>query len=103
MVESDNAEVAKRVGQDVATPLRQRRFLDQKSFDALLNEIVRSAPDKDAQEHIRKQFDEGEDIDLQAALERLDKAGRGHPRHEAVEASRTGIRFKASRRRPAPP
>lgn len=62
-----------RVDQDVATLLKQRRFLDDKAFNALMEDVIAGAPDAATQKQIRKQFEEGEDIYLTTAFEKVDR------------------------------
>ena len=80
-----------RVDQDVATLLKQRRFLDATEFSALMESVIANAtatatatdpdPDPDldpaiecaTKERIRKQFEEGEDIFLMTAFEKVDR------------------------------
>ena len=58
--------------QDVATLLKQRRFLDAEEFAALMESVIAGAPDPTTKVQIRKQFEEGEDIYLLTALEKVD-------------------------------
>jgi hypothetical protein len=62
-----------RVDQDVATLLKQRRFLDAKSFNVLMESVIDGAPDAATKKQIRKQFEEGEDIYLMTAFEKVDR------------------------------
>ena len=62
-----------RVDQDVATLLKQRRFLDDASFQALMDGVVAGAPDTATKKQITKQFEEGEDIYLLTAFEKVDR------------------------------
>ncbi len=62
-----------RVDQDVATLLKQRRFLDDKAFSSLMESVIAGAPDAATQKKIRKQFEEGEDIYLMTAFEKVDR------------------------------
>ncbi len=60
------------VDQDVATLLKQRRFLDQETFQRLLDKVLKAAPDKKVADQIRKQYEEGEDIYLLTSLDKVD-------------------------------
>ncbi len=62
-----------RVDQDVATLLKQRRFVDDDAFKALMDSVVASATDAATRQQIRKQFEEGEDIYLMTAFEKVDR------------------------------
>ena len=62
-----------RVDQDVATLLKQRRFLDDKAFKELMDSVVSAASDPETKKQIQKQFEEGEDIFLLTAFEKVDK------------------------------
>lgn len=62
-----------RVDQDVATLLKQRRFLDDQAFSSLMESVIAGAPDAATQKQIRKQFEEGEDIFLMTAFEKVDR------------------------------
>ena len=62
-----------RVDQDVATLLKQRRFLDDKAFQDLMESVIAGAPDAATKKQIRKQFEEGEDIYLMTAFEKVDR------------------------------
>lgn len=62
-----------RVDQDVATLLKQRRFLDDQAFQDLMDSVIAGAPDAATQKQIRKQFEEGEDIYLITAFEKVDR------------------------------
>lgn len=72
--EPDDAGAIKvsKIDQDVATLLKQRRFLDQERFDAMLDELIEQAPD-DMKEKIRKQYEEGEDIYFLTSVEKVEK------------------------------
>ena len=60
------------VDQDVATLLKQRRFLDQETFQDLLDKVLKATPDKKVADQIRKQYEEGEDIYLLTSIEKVD-------------------------------
>ena len=60
------------VDQDVATLLKQRRFLDQETFQGLLDKVLEAAPNKKVADKIRKQYEEGEDIYLLTSVEKVD-------------------------------
>ncbi len=62
-----------RVDQDVATLLKQRRFLDDQSFQAQMDSVIAGVPDVAMQRRIRKQFEEGEDLFLWTAFEKVDR------------------------------
>jgi hypothetical protein len=62
-----------RVDQDVATLLKQRRFLDDESFQALMKSVVDSATSGSAARQITKQFEEGEEIFLMTTIEKIDR------------------------------
>lgn len=62
-----------RVDQDVATLLKQRRFLDGPAFVELMKGVIAGAPDQATKKQIRKQFEEGEAIFLQTASEKIDR------------------------------
>ncbi len=59
------------VDQDVATLVKQRRFLDAKAFADLMESVLDGAPDPATKKQIRKQFEEGEAIFLTTALEKV--------------------------------
>jgi hypothetical protein len=61
------------VDQDVATLLKQRRFLDDESFNELLEDVLSAATDEETRKQIEKQFEEGEDVYLFTALEKVDR------------------------------
>ena len=60
------------VDQDVATLLKQRRFLDQETFQGLLDKVLNATSDKKVADKIRKQYEEGEDIYLLTSVEKVD-------------------------------
>lgn len=60
------------VDQDVATLLKQRRFLDQETFQGLLDKVLEAAPNEKVADKIRKQYEEGEDIYLLTSVEKVD-------------------------------
>ncbi len=68
-----------RVDQDVATLLKQRRFLDDKSFQELMDSVVKAARsvrsrERETKKQIQKPIlEEGEDIYLLTAFEKVDK------------------------------
>jgi len=65
-----------RVDQDVATLLKQRRFLDDESFQSLMKSVVDSATSEATRKQIEKQFEEGEDIFLMTTIEKIDRIKR---------------------------
>ncbi len=73
--EPDQAESLKlsKIDQDVATLLKQRRFLDEGKFNEMLKDLLSKAPDEKTKNRIEKQYEEGEDIYLQTSLEKVAK------------------------------
>ncbi|QHJ00384.1 hypothetical protein GT347_21820 [Xylophilus rhododendri] len=61
-----------RVDQDVATLLKQRRFLDAAAYDALMQQVIDGSP-AEVKAQVQKQFEEGEDIYLLTAQEKVQK------------------------------
>ena len=59
--------------QDVATLLKQRRFLEESQFNEMLQNLLDQTPDEAVKKRIEKQFEEGEDIYLQTSLEKVAK------------------------------
>jgi hypothetical protein len=70
--ENESMKLSK-IDQDVATLLKQRRFLDASQFNKMLKAILESAPDEATKKRIEKQYEEGEDIYLLTALEKVEK------------------------------
>ncbi|HEX3998464.1 MAG TPA: hypothetical protein VHX65_07940 [Pirellulales bacterium] len=62
-----------KVDQDVATLLKQRRFLEEAQFNQMLQTLLDSSPDEAVKKRIAKQYEEGEDIYLQTSLEKVGK------------------------------
>lgn len=60
------------VDQDVATLLKQRRFLDEESFNTLLESVLKAAPDDKTRQHVQKQYEEGEALYLLTSIEKVD-------------------------------
>ncbi len=61
------------IDQDVATLLKQRRFLEEDQFNEMLKELLSKAPDEKTKKRIEKQYEEGEDIYLLTSLEKVEK------------------------------
>ena len=68
---TDDMHRLSRIDQDVATLLKQRRFLDGPTFKNLLDSILAAAPE-DKRPKIRQRFEEGESIYLLTSLEKVD-------------------------------
>ncbi len=62
-----------KVDQDVATLLKQRRFLEEDQFNQMLQTLLDESPDEAVKKRIAKQYEEGEDIYLQTSLEKVGK------------------------------
>jgi hypothetical protein len=61
-----------KIDQDVATLLKQRRFLDETAFNQMLKTLLDQAPE-DTKKRIETQYEEGEDIYLLTSLEKVEK------------------------------
>ncbi len=61
------------IDQDVATLLKQRRFLDESKFNEMLQTLMDKAPDDATKKRIEKQYEEGEDIYLLTSIEKIEK------------------------------
>lgn len=92
--EPEEAESLKlsKIDQDVATLLKQRRFLEQGQFDKMLESLLAEAPEE-TRDRIRKQYEEGEEIFLLTSLEKVAKI-RGQvdlntlPKEEAAKLNK---------------
>ncbi len=73
--EPDQAESLKlsTIDQDVATLLKQRRFLDEDKFNEMLQDLLDKAPDQTTKDRIENQYEEGEDIYLLTSVEKVAK------------------------------
>lgn len=67
--EGDSAKLGN-IDQDVATLLKQRRFLDETQFNDMLNELINKAP-KEIQDQVAKQYEEADAIYLLTSLEKV--------------------------------
>lgn len=61
------------VDMDVATLLKQRRFLDQASFNKLLEAVVAGVEGEENKRQVMKQYEEGEDIYFLTSVEKVNK------------------------------
>ena len=59
------------VDQDVATLLKQRRFLDTDSFQALYKQVLGAIKDEDTRKKVQLQYENGEQIYLRTADEKI--------------------------------
>ena len=71
--EQAGSQKLSKTDQDVATLLKQRRFLEESQFNQMLQNLLDQTPDEAVRKRIRKQFEEGEDIYLQTSLEKVAK------------------------------
>lgn len=71
--ESEESAKLSKIDQDVATLLKQRRFLDEDQFNDMLDELLSKAPDKETRDRIEMQYEEGEDIYLLTSIEKIEK------------------------------
>ncbi len=62
-----------KIDQDVATLLKQRRFMEEDQFNEMLQNLLDQTPDEAVRKRIEKQYEEGEDIYLQTSLEKVGK------------------------------
>lgn len=67
------SKMLSKTDQDVATLLKQRRFLEESQFNEMLQNLLDQTPDEAVKKRIEKQFEEGEDIYLQTSLEKVAK------------------------------
>jgi hypothetical protein len=92
-----------RVDQDVATLLKQRRFLDDASFQTLMKSVVDSATDEATAKQISKQFEEGEDIFLLTTIDKIDRikgklaGSAGSPKSLPLLAEYEGLKRDADK------
>lgn len=77
--EPDQAESLKlsKIDQDVATLIKQRRFLEEGAFNKMLQALIDSVKDEPTKKRIEKQYEEGEDVYLLTGLEKVQKIRAG--------------------------
>lgn len=62
-----------KIDQDVASLLKQRRFMEAEDFNKMLKSVLASISDPEAKKRAQKQYEEGEDIFLLTSLEKVTK------------------------------
>jgi len=60
------------IDQDVATLMKQRRFLDEETFTAMWQALRRAVPESE-QDRVQQRFEEAEDVYLLTAREKVDE------------------------------
>ena len=60
------------IDMDVSTLMKQRRFMDQSSFNQLLDSVVEGIESDELGVNVRDRYEEGEDIYLLTSIEKID-------------------------------